>query len=53
MSAFAVPMQFEGLLGHEHDSTPKLPSDDHSLIDHLVANYVKWSDPDDSTIELA
>ncbi|CAH1426554.1 unnamed protein product [Lactuca virosa] len=51
-SPFGVPTHFENLLNRDHDSNLELTIDDQSTIDSLVANYVKWSDPNDSILEL-
>ncbi|CAH1413555.1 unnamed protein product [Lactuca virosa] len=50
--AFGLPMQFESRLNRDHDSNPELTIDEQSTVDPLVANYVKWYDPNDSTLEL-
>ncbi|CAH1412147.1 unnamed protein product [Lactuca virosa] len=52
-SFFSVTMQFGSLLNRLHDPNPELTIDEQLTVDRLVANYVKWSDPDDSLLKLA
>ncbi|CAI9269753.1 unnamed protein product [Lactuca saligna] len=52
-SSFKVAMHFESLINRDHGPNPELTVDDQYTIDRLVANYIKWYDPDDSILQLA
>ncbi|CAH1440489.1 unnamed protein product [Lactuca virosa] len=51
-SAFGVVMQFESLLNRDHEPNPELTVDNQYTVDRLVANSIKWSDHDDSILEI-
>lgn len=51
-SSFKVSMQFNNLLNRDHNPNPKLNVDELSTIDRLVSSYVKWSDLEESILEL-
>lgn len=52
-SAFILPVQLEDAHAREYDSALELTHQERSAIDRLVANFIKWADVDDSTLELA
>lgn len=45
-------MHFESLLNRDHEPNPILTVYGQSNINWLVANYLKWFDPDDSILKL-
>ncbi|CAH1439408.1 unnamed protein product [Lactuca virosa] len=51
-SVFGLPVQLEDPPAREHDSAPELTHQERSTVDRLVVNFIKWSDLDDSNLEL-
>lgn len=46
-------MQLASLSNNGHDPTPDHTTNEQVAIDRLVANYIKWYEPDDSILVLA